>query len=70
MVKKIRSRPVRKSSPEVTREMAVVIKVLLALGVPQHKIAAIFNINPGRVSEINTGKKFSGADPDQGDLFI
>ena len=45
-----------KASPTVTAEMASEIKRLKALGLFHHQIAAMFEINQGRVSEVMTGK--------------
>ncbi len=46
-------------SPYVTAKMASAIKWMLArTTLAQHQIAARFNINQGRVSEISTGKRF------------
>lgn len=56
------SRP-RRHSPEVTPEMAGKIKTMLAHGMIQHDIAAVFGINQGRVSEIKTGEKFGDVPP-------
>jgi predicted XRE-type DNA-binding protein len=50
-------------SPKVTPEMAAKIKRLLQRPMMQHDIAAIFGINPGRVSEINTGRRFADVPP-------
>lgn len=59
----------RGASPPVTAEMAAKIKALLALGtITQHRIAAHFGINQGRVSELNTGKAFRGVKPDDSQL--
>jgi predicted XRE-type DNA-binding protein len=49
----------RTNSPPITAEMASYIKRLLAAGLYQHQIASAFKINQGRVSEINTGKRFA-----------
>ena len=49
----------KNNSPSITAEMAAEIRVLLKSGMSQHDIAAIFGINQGRVSEINTGKLFA-----------
>ncbi|MEQ8747344.1 hypothetical protein [Pyruvatibacter sp.] len=54
----------RRRSPNVTKQMAAQIKHLCDLGYNQHDIAARFGINQGRVSEINTGQKFSEVLPD------
>jgi hypothetical protein len=40
---------------------APIVKLALRLGYMQHVIAAYFNDNQGRVSEINTGKRFASA---------
>ncbi|MCD1634535.1 hypothetical protein K7H91_12205 [Martelella mediterranea] len=52
-------------SPRVTAEMAADIKRLLKQNMMQHDIAARFGINPGRVSEIKTGKKFGDIAPER-----
>ncbi|MFU0506692.1 sigma factor-like helix-turn-helix DNA-binding protein [Pseudaminobacter sp. NGMCC 1.201702] len=57
--------PRRQRSPEVSEEMAAIIKALLAHGMTQHDIAARFGINQGRVSEINKGKRHPGILPAQ-----
>jgi len=61
--------PKKRRSPVVTPEMAAQIKAMLDAGMCQHDIAAFFGINQGRVSEINTGMKFPGVEPAQGELF-
>ena len=53
----------RKRSPRVTNEMAARIKRLLLEKMMQHDIAARFGINPGRVSEIKTGRRFGDVSP-------
>ncbi|AJC81580.1 hypothetical protein IE4803_CH04446 [Rhizobium etli bv. phaseoli str. IE4803] len=53
----------RKRSPRVTAEMAACIKRLLSEKMMQHDIAARFGINPGRVSEIKMGRRFSEVRP-------
>lgn len=53
----------RKRSPRVTPEMAARIKRLLSEKMMQHDIAARFGINPGRVSEIKTGRRFGDVRP-------
>lgn len=35
------------------------IKFRLSIGELQHRIAADYDLNPGRISEINTGKRFA-----------
>jgi hypothetical protein len=47
-------RPARKLTPTE----AASIKKRLKDGVLQHRIAAEFDVNSGRISEINTGKRF------------
>jgi hypothetical protein len=56
----------KRQSPPVTPEMAARIKWLLQTHMMQHDIAAKFGINPGRVSEINTGKRFKDISPAAG----
>lgn len=46
----------RKASPTVTPEMADEIRLLKAQGLYHHQIAALLEINQGRVSEVVTGK--------------
>ena len=58
----------RKPSPPVTPEMAAQIKALKAQGLFHHQIAALFEINQGRVSEVVTGKLHPGVPPSQGEL--
>lgn len=43
----------------VTAQTAPFVKLALALGYYQHVIAAYLNGNQGRVSETNTGRRFS-----------
>lgn len=57
--------PRKRKSPPLTPEMAAKIKALLSTGMAQHDIAAFFRVNQGRVSEVNTGAKFSGVEPAQ-----
>lgn len=57
--------PRRRRSPEVSEEMAAIIKALLAQGMTQHDIAARFGINQGRVSEIHKGKRHPSILPAQ-----
>ena len=59
----------RKASPPVTREMAAQIKAMKARGLYNHQIAAHFQINQGRVSEVMTGKLFPEEPPSQGTLL-
>lgn len=61
----------RGASPPVTADMAAKIKALLASGaITQHRIAAHFGINQGRVSELNTGKSFKTIKPDDSQLDL
>jgi hypothetical protein len=50
-------------SPRLTHENAAIIKKRLAEGEFQHRIAADFGVNAGRISEINTGKRFAEVSP-------
>jgi predicted XRE-type DNA-binding protein len=43
--------------------MAAKIKTLVASGMCQHDVAAIFGINQGRVSDVKNGKKFPDVPP-------
>lgn len=43
----------------ITLYDAPIVKLLLRKGLKQHDIAAHFKDNQGRVSEINTGKRFA-----------
>ncbi len=56
----------RTASPKLTEIMAEKIKALKKRGFMQHDIAAMLEINQGRVSEVLTGKRFNKS---QGDLF-
>ncbi|RWF78261.1 MAG: hypothetical protein EOS26_05860 [Mesorhizobium sp.] len=62
--------PRKRKSPPVTPEMAAKIKTLLDTGMCQHDIAAFFRINQGRISEINTGRKFPGVERVQLELVF
>lgn len=42
----------------------LMIKARLKRGDHQHDIAADYGLNQGRISEINTGKRFSNMKPD------
>lgn len=60
----------RTPSPRVTPEMAAQIRYLkLSKKLYHHQIAALLGINPGRVSEVMTGKRFPKVPPSQGSLF-
>ncbi|WP_163848070.1 hypothetical protein [Pseudooceanicola aestuarii] len=43
---------------KLTPEQVSIIKARLAQGDYQHRIAADFDLNQGRISEIATGKRF------------
>jgi hypothetical protein len=43
--------------------MAGKIKYLLKLGWFQNRIAAVFDVNPGRVSEVKSGKRHPDVGP-------
>ncbi len=43
----------------LTARDAAIIKGMLKRGDKQHDIAAYFGVNSGRISEINTGAKFT-----------
>lgn len=43
----------------LSREDIAIIKARLRRGEFQHRIAADYDLNPGRISEINTGKRFA-----------
>lgn len=61
----------RGASPPVTPEMAAKIRALLDTGeITQHRIAAHFGINQGRVSELKTGKSFKGIKPDDSQMDL
>jgi hypothetical protein len=47
----------------LTAEDAAIIKGMLLRGDPQHDIASWFGVNPGRISDINTGKRFESVQP-------
>ena len=46
--------------PRITAADAAVVKAMLERGDRQSDIAAFFQVNAGRISEINTGKRFNG----------
>lgn len=54
-------------STQITPEMAAIIKARLLVGDLQHDIAADLRINQGRISEINTGKRFANVPPASND---
>lgn len=53
----------RKPSRSLNRQDVATIKKLLNEGWFQNRIAAVFDVNPGRISEIKTGKKFADVLP-------
>ena len=54
----------KNGTPPLTEKMAAAIKWLLNKSdMAQHDIAALFHINQGRVSEVNTGKRFANIPP-------
>lgn len=50
-------------SASLTANDAAQIKLLLQMRVLQSRIAAIFDVNGGRISEIKTGKRFLNVKP-------
>ncbi len=50
--------PVRRPSYTLTAHDAAIIKKRLQTGELQSRIAADFDVNSGRIAEINTGKTF------------
>jgi len=50
-------------SDSLTAFDASVIKALLILGLQQKRIAALFDVNQGRISEINRGKIYKTVAP-------
>ena len=48
---------------ELTPEQVSIIKARLVRGEYQHRIAADFDLNQGRISEISTGKRFADIPP-------
>ena len=52
--------PARRPSRKINAEEAALIKKMLREGAYQHQIASVFETNSGRISEINTGKRFPG----------
>lgn len=53
----------RKPSRSLTRQDAAEIKKLITEGHFQNRIAAMFDVNPGRISEIKTGQAFADVQP-------
>lgn len=52
---------IRKPSAALTFEDAVAVQLLLLDGNFQNRIAAKFDVNPGRISEIKTGQAHQGS---------
>lgn len=50
-------------SRTLTRNDAIQIHRMIADGWLQSRIAAHFDVNPGRISEVNTGKRFPDTRP-------
>ena len=55
------SRQVRRPGHKLTFEEAVQIHIMSWAGELQHRIAAFFDTNSGRVSEVMTGKRHPGS---------
>lgn len=53
----------RRPSRRLTEADAIMILKRLALGEFQNRIAADFDVNPGRISEIKTGQAFGWLRP-------
>ena len=53
----------RRPSPKLTLTDAAVIKKRIKQGEFLNRIAADFNVNPGRISEIKSGKTFAEVSP-------
>lgn len=49
--------------PHLSAADAAIIKAMLVRGDRQSDIAAYFKVNGGRISEINTGKRFTNVPP-------
>jgi hypothetical protein len=48
---------------KLTQDVIATIKRALSAGYLQHRIAAYFDLNQGRVSEVNRGKRGAGIPP-------
>lgn len=53
----------RRPSPKLNSVVAAIIKKRINSGEFLHRIAADFDVNPGRISEIKTGKRFAEVPP-------
>ena len=49
------------TSAPLTLEDAIAVWRLRRQGIAQHRIAAQFDVNPGRISEVLTGRRFPEA---------
>lgn len=56
-------RGARNPSRNLTADDAAIIKSRILRGEFLNRIAADFDVNPGRISEINTGKRFAEVPP-------
>ncbi len=56
-------KPVRRPSHKLTDPEVAVIKKMLREGHLQSRIAAQFDVNGGRIAEINTGQTFAHVAP-------
>ena len=54
---------------ELTPEQVSSIKARLVRGEYQHRIAADYDLNQGRISEIATGKRFADIPPSVGEAL-
>jgi hypothetical protein len=53
----------RRPSRKLSAQDAAIIKNRIRQGEFLHRIAADFDVNPGRISEIKTGKRFPDVAP-------
>ena len=53
----------RRPSRRLTSADAAIIKKRLRQGEFQNRIAADFDVNPGRISEIKSGQRFGSVEP-------
>jgi hypothetical protein len=58
-----RQQRAKSAGNSLTAADAAIVKARLARGDRQSDIAADFRVNGGRISEINTGKKFAEVPP-------
>lgn len=56
-------RGIRKPSRQLSSREAAIIKARIRKGEFLNRIAADFDVNPGRISEIKTGKRFAEIPP-------